>query len=209
MLIDLVNVKDKYNMNIKGVLHIGAHFGQEFKVYEELGIRNVIFFEPLPHTFKKLKDNIGDKSILYETALGNIVGNVEMYVESANQGMSSSILEPEIHKRQYPHIIFNEKITVPITKLDIIIENHNKLEYNFICIDVQGYELEVFKGSINTLNSIDYIISEINRDEVYKECTKVSELDSFLSLYNFERVETNWIGGTWGDALYIKRTKNE
>jgi hypothetical protein len=73
-----------------------------------------------------------------------------------------------------------------------------------INIDVQGYELEVFKGGKDFLNEVDYIITEVNRDEVYKGCAKIDELDSFLAPYGFNRVETTWDGGTWGDAFYIK-----
>jgi FkbM family methyltransferase len=208
MLIDLKTVKEKYDMKITGVLHIGAHFGQEFDIYESLGIKNTIFFEPLPHVFRELNKKLEGKSVLYETALGNTVGKVEMFVESNNQGMSSSILEPGIHTQQYPHIVFNNKVTVPITKLDLVMETHNKTDYNFICIDVQGYELEVLKGADESLNNIDYIISEVNRAEVYKNCTKVSELDKFLGEYGFVRKETDWVGQTWGDALYIKEKLN-
>ena len=78
------------------------------------------------------------------------------------------------------------------------------MDYNFINIDVQGYELEVFKGGKDTLNNIDYITTEVNRDEVYKDCAKIEELDTYLGDYGFQRVETTWDGGTWGDAFYIK-----
>ena len=80
-------------------------------------------------------------------------------------------------------------------------------EYNFIVIDVQGYELEVFKGAKNTLDNIDYIISEINRDELYENCAKIEQLVEFLSNYGFEFIEHNWVGGTWGDGLFIKKGK--
>ena len=53
-------------------------------------------------------------------------------------------------------------------------------KYNFMNIDVQGYELEVFKGAFETLKNIDYIISEVNQDEVYEGCPHVSELDKYL-----------------------------
>jgi FkbM family methyltransferase len=202
MLLDLVKLKEKYDLKIKGTLHIGAHFGQEYSTYEELGIKDVMFFEPLPYTFETLKRNIGDRAILVNTALGNTVGEIEMNVESVNQGQSSSILEPIIHLQQYPHIKFTDKVMVNITKLDTFIGDHNK--YNFINIDVQGYELEVFKGGSEYLNHIDYVMTEVNRDEVYKGCPRVEELDEYLGTYGFERVETTWDGGTWGDAFYIK-----
>ncbi len=77
--------------------------------------------------------------------------------------------------------------------------------YNFINIDVQGYELEVFKGAVNTLEKIDYIITEVNRAELYKNCVQIEELDSFLSQHGFARDITSWDGDTWGDAFYVKR----
>ena len=83
-------------------------------------------------------------------------------------------------------------------------ESQDKSKYNCIVIDVQGYELEVFKGSSNYLNSVDYIMTEVNREELYKGCARVEDLDSFLSDYNFKRVETTWDGISWGDALYVK-----
>jgi hypothetical protein len=34
----------------------------------------------------------------------------------------------------------------------------------------------------------------------------VDKLDEFLSYFGFSRLETDWMGGTWGDALYIKKS---
>ncbi|TXG84562.1 MAG: FkbM family methyltransferase [Spirochaetes bacterium] len=203
MLLNLDNLKQKYDLKIKGVLHIGAHVGQEFGTYQRLGIDNVMFFEPVPSTFQRLKENVGDKAILVNTALGNMIGEVEMFTETVNQGQSSSVLEPEHHLVQHPNIQFNGRQNVAITKLDTFIEDKDK--YNFINIDVQGYELEVFKGGAEYLKTIDYVMTEVNRAELYKGCARIEELDAFLGGYGFERVETTWDGGTWGDAFYVKR----
>ena len=202
MLLNLDSLKEKYDLKIKGVLHIGAHIGQEFQTYERLGIKNVMFFEPIKNTFNRLKENVGDKAILINTALGNIEGEVEMFTETINEGQSSSVLEPDYHLVQHPSIQFDGKETVKMTKLDKFIEHKEK--FNFINIDVQGYELEVFKGGSEYLNTIDYVMTEVNRAELYKGCAKIEELDSYLGSYGFNRVETTWAGGTWGDAFYIK-----
>lgn len=200
MLLDLKELISKYNIEIKGVIHIGAHFGEEYELYKSLNIKNLHFFEPVPSTFEILKNNVKDAK-LYNVALGNISGEIEMNIETANQGQSNSILEPDIHLKQYPHITFNNKIKVKINKLD----EFNISNCNIINIDVQGFELEVFKGSVNTLDKIDYIISEVNREEVYKNCANVHLLDKFLNKYNFKRMETNWEGVSWGDAFYQKQ----
>ena len=200
-----MNLKDlisRFNLSINGVIHIGAHVGGEYSIYKELQIKNMLFFEPLKHTFEKLKKNVGNEVVLHNIALGNKVGKGTMYVEYDNDSQSSSLLEPCLHTKQYPDIVFNDKIEVSIDKLDNI--KYTKQDYNFINIDVQGYELEVFKGATDSLKDIDYIMAEVNRDELYKKCVIVEELDTYLLQFGFKRVITDWAGGTWGDALYIK-----
>ena len=73
-----------------------------------------------------------------------------------------------------------------------------------INVDVQGWELEVFKGAARTLENIDIIYSEVNFEELYKGCCLVGDLDTFLGNYGFIRVLTNAKPRTWGDALYLK-----
>lgn len=211
MLFNFKNLIQKYQAKINGVIQIGAHYGDEIDCFINNGITNIICFEPVPSTFEILKQNALNKAKVINLALGNENKKIEMNIETANNGQSSSILQPALHLIQYPHITFNSKIEVEMVKLDDFVQNYNKnnnqinnKSYNFLCLDVQGYELEVFKGAKNTLNDIDYILCEVNRDIVYHGCPMVEELDYYLSKYNFKRVETTWDGNIWGDAFYIK-----
>jgi FkbM family methyltransferase len=203
VLLDLLSLKEKYNLSIKGVLHIGAHYGQENRIYDILDIKNRIFFEPLESNFRVLEKNVGEGYQLVKVALGNKTGKVTMHVEEANNGQSSSILKPSLHLHQYPHIQFTKSEEVDIIRLDDF--DYNQDDFNLINIDVQGFELEVFKGAEKKLEKIDYIISEINRDELYENCAKIDEVKIFLSKYGFELVEVDWAGVTWGDGLFIKK----
>lgn len=200
MLLDLIELVDKYDLRINGIIHIGGHYGEEDSVYNSINVINKIYVEPLENNFNILKNNVSN-AILYKLALGSNTGYVDMYVETENNGQSSSILEPKLHLIQYPNIVFNRKETVEMKTLDSL--NIDGL-YNFINIDVQGYELEVFKGGVNTLNNIDYIMTEVNRDEVYKDCAKIEDIIDFLTPYGFKMVECLWAGDTWGDAFFIK-----
>ena len=202
MLLDLIKINKKYGLDIKGVLHIGAHHGQENGVYDELQIENRIFFEPLSDNFKKLSENVDSKFTLINKALGDFNGTIEMYVEKENSGQSSSVLKPSLHLVQYPHITFPDKETVEMARLDNI--EFDRESFNFINIDVQGYELEVFKGASETLKSVDYIMTELNIEELYEGCARFREVELFLSEYGFKIVETNWAGFTWGDGFFIK-----
>lgn len=211
MLFNFNNLVQQYQININGVIQIGAHYGSEIDLFLENGVKNIICFEPVPSTFEILKQNAKNKAKIVNLAVGNENKKIEMNVETANNGQSSSILKPALHLIQYPHIVFNSKIEVDMVRLDDFIKNYNtdgnainNKSYNFLFLDVQGYELEVFKGAENALNEIDYIICEVNRDVVYYGCAMVNEIDEFLKKYNFKRVQTTWDGNTWGDALYIK-----
>ena len=206
MLLNLKELQKKYNLQITGIIHIGAHYGNEYETYKLLNIKKVIFFEPLKKTynilFEKFKNNKDIKT--YNLALGNYNKKSVMFVENNNEGQSSSLLEPHYHKAQYPNIIFSQQEEVQERRLDDLNIDDIK-EFNMINIDVQGYELEVFKGSENIIkNNIKYIICEVNRSELYKDCAFVTEIDEFLGKHGFARVETSWEGVTWGDALYVK-----
>lgn len=201
--LDLEELIQKYQVKIKGLIHVGAHYGQEYKIYQKLGIADLIFFEPLQQNFEIMKAHVGEKAKLFQLALGNENKQVKMYVESANNGMSSSILKPHKHLEQYPQIVFDQEEIVEMVRLDDFLSE--KENYNFLAIDVQGYELEVLKGSQETLTNISGILTEVNRDELYSNCVRVEHLDNFLKNFNFDRVETNWQGGTWGDAFYLKK----
>lgn len=205
MLIDIKKAVQKHNMAITGVIHVGAHYGQEYHDYAALGIKPILFIEPCDKAFQVLKETFGDNPdvILFQSACGSEFSVGTMNVEQANKGMSNSLLKPAKHLEQYPSIQFTETEEVEVRPLDEIVE-HLKFSGNLLVMDVQGYELEVLKGARETLQQINYVYCEINRDEIYEGCAKVWELDAFLGEYGFIRVETSWAGGTWGDAIYIK-----
>lgn len=210
MIFNFQKIVKQYNINIKGVIHVGAHYGNEYEFYKNTNIKNMLFFEPLQNNYKKLITNVPqtENIVLVNKALGNENKKVIMHVESDNEGQSSSILKPKLHTQQYSHIVFDKQEEVDMIILDEFLEKQypNRFEqFNFINIDVQGYEMEVFKGSKNTLQHIDYIISEVNRAELYENNTIVYDLDKYLKQYGFQRVETIWEGVTWGDALYVKK----
>jgi FkbM family methyltransferase len=203
MLLSFTGLRKKYNMDVKGIIHIGGHYGEEIDEYVRNGIQEIVIFEPLSDSFDVLCENVKDLNaniIAHQVALGPEETVATMYV-SDNEKQSSSLLKPKVHITHHPHVKFPETEEVEVKVLD----DFNYTRYNFINMDVQGYELEVLKGAKKTLENIDYVYCEVNRDEVYEGNAYVEELDEFLSQYNMERVETSWEGQIWGDALYIKK----
>ena len=203
MILQLKDLVKKYNMNVSGVIHIGAHYGEEVSNYVNLGIDDIVLFEPLEKNFEILKNNVSELNANitgYCAALGNKNQNVNMFL-SSNNLESSSVLKPKIHLDLHPEVVFSGEELVEMKRLD----DFSFKNYNFINMDVQGYEMEVLKGAEKTLEYVDYLYCEVNRNEVYEGNAYIEEIDNYLSNYNMRRVETSWwYDGPWGDALYIK-----
>jgi hypothetical protein len=58
MLIPFRQLLFKFKRIPKGIIHVGAHIGEEAFQYEECGIDNVIWIEGNPEVFKVLCENI-------------------------------------------------------------------------------------------------------------------------------------------------------
>ena len=189
MVLDLKKLQSKYNLNITGVIHVGAHFGEDYEIYRQIkSIKNIVFFEPDPVGFSKVveKTRHDAQVTCINRALGSFSCVAKMN-KASNEGVSSSILEPGVHLHQYPDITFNGSYDVKVDPLD-------KFEpgptLNLLNMDVQGFELNVLLGANRTLrHNIHYVIAEVNRDEVYKNCAKIEDMDYFLGKFGFERKE--------------------
>ena len=192
-------------MNIKGVVHIGAHYGEEIQEYVDNGIQKITVFEPLSKNFEVLAErlqNVNADIQGYQVALGSQKGTATMYL-SSNEAQSSSILKPKEHLEHHPDVSFDGTEEVEVSVLD----EYDLGDANFINMDVQGYELEVLRGGKETLNNVDYVYCEVNRGEMYENNAMIDDIDEYLGEYGFERVETYWpeTWYKWGDALYIKK----
>lgn len=208
MILDFDYVYKKYDLNISGILHIGGHYGNVISDYQKYNVSNIVLFEPLSDNFSILSENISKTNgniIAHKVALGNENRKVVMNV-SDNEGQSSSVLNPKVHLTAHPEVSFIGTEEVEMKKLD----DYNYKDYNMMVIDVQGYELEVFKGGVKTLEHIDYIFCEVNRDEVYEGNAKIEEVDEFLLQQGFGRVEVEWYySQVFGDAFYMRKNNQK
>jgi FkbM family methyltransferase len=206
MMVNLLESIKKYNMNITGVIHVGGHYGEEYDTYRTIeSIDSIVFFEPDKESFTKLKEKTShdNKVICVNKALGPFSCKATLHRTPNQGGESNSILEPYKHTHFYPGIVFTNKETIDVEPLD---KFEPTTSLNFLNMDVQGAELNVLLGASNTLKNIKYILTEINTDELYKNCALVEDLDYYLGKYGFKRVETilDRDSQAWGDALYIK-----
>lgn len=205
MLLDLTDLVERYEMDVTGVLHLGAHLGEEAQMYSRLfpGVP-VWWVEANPHVITKVRsitDLFGQRLI---QACVYSQDDVELEFKVTNyDGMSSSIFEFGTHPQFSPDTVFVDRVKLLSRTVDSLVAEYG-IKANFLNMDLQGAELHALLGAKDFLGSVDYINTEVNSDEVYQGCCKIDELDELLN--DFERMETSWVPGQgWGDAMYRRR----
>lgn len=210
MLIPYDKLKKRYGVNITGVLHCGAHEGQEAHEYAILGVQKMIFVEADPDTYEKLKKNLAryPQAIPVNACLSDVDGQDVEFKRTNNAGQSSSILDLHLHKESHPEVHVVDSIQLKTKTLESVIQefNINIHEFNFINCDLQCAELLALKGLGDLLRYFKYAYLEVNQREMYAGCPLVQDVDAYMYKFNFRRVATAWSGSHgWGDALYIRR----
>ena len=194
------------NKDIRGIIHIGAHELEELPEYLNHKLYRIIWVEANPYKYKYIEKEIKNYDQMFLAKFAAGYKEEEKTLNIANNGESSSILEFGTHEISYPDIIYTSKVKVNIKPLDAWLDE-NKVKrnnFNFLNIDIQGYELEALKGMTKQLKTFDYIYMEVNFCEVYKGSPNISDIDKFLLNFNFQRVGTIKTKYGWGDAIYAK-----
>ena len=175
---------NRYLKDISGVIHVGANTGQERDLYERHNLQ-VLWIEPIPSVFEKLKNNISD----YERqnavkALITDVNNKEYNFNIANNdGASSSILDFSEHKEIWPDVHYEETLLLTSTTLEKLIKDEriDMNKYQALVLDTQGSELLVLKGSKSLLKYFKYISTEAADFESYENGCTLSEINEYLN----------------------------
>lgn len=213
MMIDFEYLFAKYNIQSKGVLHIGASTGQEALKYKELGIERVIWIEAIHDVFEGLCKHLhdigcdGDGITCINACVSDVDGKEVMFNISNNEAQSSSFLELGHHKIIHPTVDYIGQVKLFTKRVStILVENDLDLYgIDFLNADLQGAELLAIKGMGEIIRKFKYCYLEVNKKETYIGCPLIEEVDEYLAIFGFKRVETGvWVADTWTDALYIR-----
>ena len=169
--------------NTNGVFFdIGTNAGSFVKVLQNCNIHsNIYCFEPHPVLHEKTK-SVYPYIHMNNYCLGNIDGNIDIYIPQWSVGLSSIINRP----------VFNNlnqeinKINVECKKLDTYCKENNIDIIDFVKIDVEGAEKMVFEGAIELLQNkkIKCGIFEIGQS-LYDANTNENEICNMLMDYGY------------------------
>ena len=206
MLIKFRDLQQRYGMRPKGVLHVGAHYGQEAPEYAAIGCNRMIFIEAIPEVYEKLKENIRPymDAMAINACISDTDGEEVDFNIANNEGQSSSLLQFGVHAIEHPDVVFTETRKMITTRLDTLFKDL-PLDCDLLNMDLQGAEMKALKSLGNRLNEFKWLYLEVNRAEVYIGNPLVEDIDTYVGQFGFKRVEMKGIGNfSWLDAFYVK-----
>jgi FkbM family methyltransferase len=208
-MLDFANCLKKYNIQPKGLIQLGVHKWQEKEYFVNLGIKDFVLVEPQKTIYEEMKSKTNDvNAITFNCAVSDFEGIFEMKIDSNNDGQSGSLLDPKKHTEKYPGIPFGKREDVQVKKIKNL--PFDRKRYNILYMDLQGNELKALHGAdLKLFRHLDCIYTEVNFIEMYDDCVIIDELDAFLYIFGFKRVETgeNYQNQGWSDAFYIKEER--
>jgi len=167
LTIPIEAIEQHGNLKVRGVIHVGANYGEESNHYRTAGVDNVIWIEPLEFGFAQLghlEELYGDK--IFNCAISDYDGEAEMF--HVHNEVSSSLLEVGRHN-EFCLLHTVDKPKVKVYKLDTLIKKNNIdiNNYNMLNVDSQGAEHLVLSGCEENLDKMDVLYLELNEKDVY------------------------------------------
>ena len=171
------------------IVDIGANsiIGEDEAPYKPLldsGLAHVYGFEPNPDALARLNAIKGQNETYFSNAVYDGAQQELRVCES--QGMTS-LLEPNINLLSYFHGFPEwgkvvERISIPTVRLDDFSEIKN---LDYLKIDIQGGELEVFRNGTNRLKECLVIQTEVEFLPMYEGQPLFSEVELYLRELGF------------------------
>lgn len=152
-----------------GVVHVGAHRGQEADAYRAAGFDRVVWVEPNPEHHETLTA-VGELCPVACGARGTATLHVTRWTEQ------SSILEP------------TEMEVTGTVEVQVVPLSELQGGCNVAVVDVQGSEVDVLRSG--DLNTLDAVIVEVDTSQRYEGAGSPDDIAEVLTAAGMRRAST-------------------
>ena len=189
-LVEIINntkKKCKFTILEIGALHVENSKEPFYQLLEYFPSSEIIGFEIEKELCDKMNSKASKGIKYYSCALGEKNEKKRLY--NTKNPMCTSLYKPnEKLIRLYNNLdvaYLKNETEVETIALDTFIKKNNIDEIDLIKIDVQGAELDIFKGGKNTLQNVLKIICEVEFISIYENQPLFGDVSNFLTKYDF------------------------
>lgn len=206
-LIDLEKVVKEKGLNVRGVIHVGAHYAEEQPVYDAIGSKKTIWVEgncELIPNLESMFKHRSDVEVIY-AVVSDKRGECTFRIH--NDTHTSSILDMDFIAESHPELEVVKLQLVETISLDELVKEDeiDLADYNFLTLDIQGVEYEALLGFSEGLKHIDYVYVEVETKDLYVGGTNYEKIRKFMESNGFFLVTEHIRHWFWGDCLYAKK----
>ena len=189
ILVELLK-QSNISLNFK-IIEVGALKIQDqdepfYELLDYFPSTKIIGFEIEKEICEKMNSQAKEGVKYYSHALGKDNEQRKFYI--TQNPMCSSLYKPneELIKlyNNFEVAYLKKETEIETISLDYFVEKHEVGDVDFIKIDVQGAELDVFKGGSKTLKNVLKIVCEVEFIQHYENQPLFGEVSDYLSQYN-------------------------
>ena len=207
-----------------GALQVGENPEPFYELLDYFPDSKIIGFELDEYICNEMNSKARKGVEYFPYALGEANETRQLYI--TNQPACTSLYKPNeklLSLYQNMEVAFlKSENSIETVSLDHFVKSNNLGKIDFIKIDVQGAELDIFKGGTATLNNVLKIVCEVEFVEHYENQPLFGDVCEFLArqdlmfnkflgfggralkpivLQNNKNYPSQYI---WSDAIYIK-----
>jgi FkbM family methyltransferase len=169
----------------KNILDIGANVGYwTLNLAQKLDSKSKVYsFEPVKANYDRIIEHLKLNSFQDKSKVFNLgLGDKDIMVDF-DKSEYDTIHKPATYNAA---ISLNKTGNIPITTLDKIVTAENISNVGFIKIDVEGFELKVFKGATDFLaNNRPVIYGEFTPNSIQEYGNDPTDIFEIFSDYEF------------------------
>ncbi len=208
MLIPPALLRRRWSVRPTTIVHVGGHHAEELDDYLAAGwgTDGVLWIEAMSAAVDEIRHRITplpNQRVAHAVVWSK--PGVRLRFHETSNGQSSSVLELKTHADHYPEIIVTHEEDRDTSVLADLIDWQHMPEIGLLNLDIQGAELHALQGLGPKISCVESIYSEVNTEELYKDCALLDDLDAWLAGHNFVRLDIALTGQGWGDAFYMRR----
>ncbi len=169
----------KYVTTPNSVLHCGAHLGEEYSKYKELGINEIFWNEAQPNLVDQLVQRFGRDHVFPGVVSNKDNNPIDFYLTDNSLSSSTKVIDP-INDW---NIKLVDKVELKSVTLDTILRKILRVKNELpklIILDLQGGEFEALENSIMAItNDSDFVVEMAQYQLYIKQKTDIDIVNLF------------------------------